>query len=172
MRGDNSNTVNVLSIDSVGNANFAGTITAAGKSFLIAHPLIEGKDLIHGSLEGPEHGVYYRGEAKVKDGKAEVKLPDYFEALTFEDDRSVQLTQVYGGKPMYARLAASRVVKGKFTIYSPDDAIVAWEVKAVRRVGVDRLAVVRNRLEAAHESERSREEGSRTRSRTSSTHRA
>jgi len=57
-------------------------ITVAGKTFIIDHPLdTENRHLIHGCLEGPEVGVYYRGtEVTVKDGdlyKAVVKLPDY-----------------------------------------------------------------------------------------------
>ena len=32
--------------------------TKLSKSFDIEHPSKEGKRLIHGSLEGPEHGVY------------------------------------------------------------------------------------------------------------------
>ena len=162
-----------------GDAHFNGALTAGSKSFLIAHPLIEGKDLIHGSLEGPEHGVYYRGEVATKKGKAEVKLPDYFEALTFDEDRSILLTQICeSGDEQYAMLMATRVIGGRFQILSSVPSVkIVWEVKAVRRIGVDRLAVVRDRFvhpkkEAAHESERSREEGTRTRTRTSSTHRA
>ena len=157
-----------------------GTLYANGaKNFKIPHPLDDTKELIHSCLEGPEVGVFYRGDAVIVDGTAEVTLPDYFEALTFKEDRSVMLTQkLHPGDSVLAMLAATPISKGKFIIVSSVPAtIVAWEVKAVRRIGVDRLAVVRDRFvhpkkEAAHESERSREEGSRTRTRTSSTHRA
>jgi hypothetical protein len=71
------------------------------------------------------------------EGTAEVTLPDYFEALTFTEDRSVLLTQVFTkDTDELAMLAASRVVDGKFKIRaSVKTARVAWEVKAVRKAG-------------------------------------
>jgi hypothetical protein len=40
-----------------------GSIKAQTKSFKIQHPLDPNKYLEHGSLEGPEHGIYQRGRA-------------------------------------------------------------------------------------------------------------
>jgi hypothetical protein len=123
-----------------------GNLSATGaKSFRVPHPLDDTKDLWHACLEGPENGVYYRGEVKTENGSAEVVLPDYFEALTYAEDRSVQLTQVFEGE--FSMLASSRVVDGKFQIRSSESsAIVAWEVKAVRRIGVDRLQVEQEKV--------------------------
>ena len=40
-----------------------------------------------------------------------MKLPDYFEALTFDEDRSVLLTQICeSGDEQYAMLMATRVI--------------------------------------------------------------
>ena len=118
---------------SVGSIDGAGNLSVNGaKAFRIPHPLDKSKDLIHACLEGPEVAVYYRGEAKCASGKASVTLPNYFEALTTKDGRTVQLTQVDDGKEL-ALLTASRVSGGKFTIRaSVKDAIVYWEVKAIR----------------------------------------
>ena len=44
----------------------AGSIKAQTKSFKIQHPLDPNKYLEHGSLEGPEHGIYQRGRASGK----------------------------------------------------------------------------------------------------------
>lgn len=135
----------VASIDGSGNAHFNGTLSAGGaKTFAVPHPTDEGKNLVHACLEGPENGVFYRGEVTTANGMAEVTLPDYFDALTFTDDRSILLTQVFEGDLQeFALLAATRVVGGKFRIRATvPRATVAWEVKAVRRIGVDRLNVV------------------------------
>jgi len=129
-----------LAVNTTVNGNF--TVAGGTKAFMVPHPLDETKDLYHACLEGPENGVYYRGEAVVVDGYAEVTLPDYFEALTFTEDRSVQLTQIFEGGTLFARMAASRIVDGKFTIHATEAVTVAWEVKAVRRIGVDKLKVV------------------------------
>ena len=68
----------------------AGSIKAQTKSFKIQHPLDANKYLEHGSLEGPEHGIYQRGRASGK-GTVQVDLPDYFEALS-ENDITVHIT--------------------------------------------------------------------------------
>ena len=68
-----------------------GHLAATSKSFEIDHPTKEGKKLIHGSLEGPEHGVYVRGE--LKDDNI-IVLPDYWKGLVEEDSITVQLTAI------------------------------------------------------------------------------
>ena len=67
-----------------------GTFAATSKSFVIDHPTKKDYQLVYGSLEGPEHGVYVRG--KVTDGV--IELPDYWSALVDEDTITVQLTAI------------------------------------------------------------------------------
>ena len=67
-----------------------GNLRATTKSFDIPHPTKEGKRLVYGVLEGPEHGVYHRGTVEGKD-KIKVELPEYWHKLVGED-YSVQLT--------------------------------------------------------------------------------
>jgi hypothetical protein len=128
--------------------NYSG---AGAKYFRVPHPLVEGKDLLHACLEGPENGVFYRGEVVIVNGIAEVTLPDYFEALTFPDDRSVLLTQILTNEEDdLCLLAATRVSNGRFKIKSNlPNVTVAWEIKAVRRIGVDRLVPIADRLEVS-----------------------
>jgi hypothetical protein len=57
-------------------------------------------------------------------------LPDYFEALTRKEGRTIQITPK-GTKPYL--LSASEVKDGKFTVYGTEpDGEFYWEVKAVR----------------------------------------
>lgn len=127
----------------------AGNIYGATKNFRITHPQDDTKWLTHSSLEGPEIGVYYRGEIATENGAAEVVLPDYFEALTIPEDRSVLLTQIVDDTEELSLLGATRIVDGKFRIRSAIPAVkVAWEVKAVRKAGVDRLVVVTDKKES------------------------
>jgi len=62
-----------------------GVIQATAKSFKIPHPNKNGW-LIHGSLEGPEHGIYLRGSVKIKKycRATSIILPDYFTSLSNE----------------------------------------------------------------------------------------
>ena len=81
-----------------GNTTINGVLTATAKSFDIPHPDKEGKRLVHGSLEGPEHGVYARGTAKGH-GETTIELPDYWKTLV-GDDYTLQLTS-YNSSNIY-----------------------------------------------------------------------
>ncbi|HYH68802.1 MAG TPA: hypothetical protein VD866_29180, partial [Urbifossiella sp.] len=116
------------------NGNFQklnGTqLTGIVKLFRVPHPARPGHDLVHACLEGPESAVYYRGRARLRGGRAEVRLPEYFEALTRPDGRTVTLTAV-GCEPYL--LSYEDVVGGGFRVYgTKPDGEFSWEVKAVR----------------------------------------
>ncbi|PJA01462.1 hypothetical protein COX74_02585 [bacterium (Candidatus Gribaldobacteria) CG_4_10_14_0_2_um_filter_41_16] len=120
-----------------GNVNIQGTLSASTKNFVIDHPLDpENKQLIHSSLEGPEIAVFYRGEAQLQNGKAEVVLPNYFEALTRKENRTVLLTPKFDSHEPISNLAASAVQNGRFSARAIDQNNPSqkfyWEVKAVR----------------------------------------
>lgn len=132
---------------------------AAGqtKNFVIEHPLDDDLWLVHACLEGPTADVYYRGQGSLKpdngkmsDGtvrvaRAVVELPPYFEALTREEGRTVQITPVVGFCEddecdyfLPPSMGAGPVKDGKFTVYSigglaHDCADFYWEVKAIRK---------------------------------------
>ena len=75
---------------SAGTVTIDGTLSATAKSFNIEHPLYKDKRLVHGSLEGPEHGIYIRGTIEAKEYGCEIELPEYWDAMC--EDYSVQLT--------------------------------------------------------------------------------
>ena len=85
-----------------------GTFSAKSKSFLIDHPTKENYKLQHGSLEGPEHGVYVRG--RVKDGV--ITLPDYWLQLVDEDTITVQLTGIGPGERCVIHIGDNKIVTG------------------------------------------------------------
>jgi hypothetical protein len=124
-----------------------GPFTATGtKSFEIDHPTKPGMKLLHASVEGPEAGVYYRGETKLIKGQATVKLPDYFEALTRKEERTVQLT-AKGTEPYL--LSATEVKNGRFKVSgTKQDGEFYWEVKAVR-ADVEPLKIEKSKEEGA-----------------------
>jgi len=71
--------------------NVAGNLKAQTKSFLIPHPIDpENKLLEHGSLEGTEHGAYFRGTALGKK-QVDVNFPDYWQPLT-ENNYTLHIT--------------------------------------------------------------------------------
>ncbi len=68
-----------------------GEISATNKSFVIDHPTKPGKKLRYGSLEGPENGVYVRGELK---GSNVIETPDHWEGLVYPDSFTVTLSPI------------------------------------------------------------------------------
>jgi hypothetical protein len=110
------------------------------KAFTIAHPDDPERWLVHGCLEGPEAGVYYRGVAQLDErGRATVELPSYFEAATRQDGRTVQVTALLPDEePEYDEdaapgpVAASLPREGRFRIRGPRLTRVSWLVHAER----------------------------------------
>ena len=75
----------------------SGTLRARVKSFDIEHPTKIGKRLVYGALEGPEHGVYCRGNAN----ELKVKLPPEWSKLIVPSTITVQITSVGKFQPIY-----------------------------------------------------------------------
>ena len=63
------------------------------KTFVIDHPDDKEKYLVHGCLEGPEGGVYYRGRGEVG---TPVILPKYVPNL-IKGEPTIQVTPIYNG---------------------------------------------------------------------------
>ena len=60
-----------------GNINAQGSITGNSKNFEIPHPLLSlksTKKLVHGSIEGPQMDLIYRGKIALVDGTASVNI--------------------------------------------------------------------------------------------------
>lgn len=131
---------NVISVDWTGTLQFHVDNAGAQKTFVIDHPLDKEKYLIHACLEGPEAGVYYRGQGQLDGGWVEVKLPDYFESLCAEEGRSVQLTCIADdpADEWCPVLHATYPKGGRFYVGLGSGMIINdqrfwWEVKAVRK---------------------------------------
>jgi len=92
--------------------------TSATKTFVIDHPHDKSKYLVHGCLEGPEAGVYYRGKDEIRDEESvTVELPDYVKNMATE--LTIQITPIYDGKTIKT-FNVSEVEDNKFTVYGPN----------------------------------------------------
>jgi hypothetical protein len=91
-------------------------ITDSSKTFVIDHPLDGKKHLVHGCLEGPEGGVYYRGKAEITNNESTtIVLPEYVDA--FATDFTVQLTPIFNGTKVNPNLQTTEVENGRFIVY-------------------------------------------------------
>lgn len=121
----------------------SGDVGGGSKSFWIDHPTKPGRQLRHGSLEGPEHAVFYRGVVEFDDqGEAVFVLPDYFTALVMPDvESTVQVTAI--GRPF--AVGAELVEDGRTVVYGASGrkahvtVIAARELFDVEPVKVERV---------------------------------
>jgi len=114
------------------NATTKEIITDLAKSFVVDHPLYDDKWLVHGCLEGPEGGVYYRGEGHIAERCVEITLPDY--ATLIANNWTVQVTAVYEGEGEIPLLATSKVDPdaGTFKVYGTNDTTFYWSATGTR----------------------------------------
>lgn len=98
------------------------------KSFVIDHPNKNNKYLVHACLEGPEAGVYYRGNATIENEFIEITLPGYVNSLA--TDFTINITPIYDGivKSPYT---VSEVENGQFKIYGAPGRVF-WTVYGKR----------------------------------------
>lgn len=102
-----STTTGALTV--AGGVGISGALYATTKSFDIPHPTKLAMGLRHGSLEGPEFGVYVRGRLS---GNTVIELPEYWLGLVDADSITVQLTSV--GR--YQQLYVDSIENNKVTV--------------------------------------------------------
>ena len=82
--------ITCTSVTASGNIT-AASFSANSKAFNIPHPTKEEGRLIHGCLEGPEYGVYFRGRVK---NREEISYPSYWKGLVDWTTITVNLTPI------------------------------------------------------------------------------
>jgi hypothetical protein len=102
-----------------------------GKTFIIDHPIDAERYLVHGCLEGPEFGIYYRGIGVIEEGLESVgiQLPNYVEKIGV--DFTVQITPIFSGQRRKDAHEATEVQHGAFVVYGPPGRFY-WHVYAKR----------------------------------------
>ncbi len=113
-----------------GSMHVAGTLTKAGGTFKIDHPLDpENKYLYHSFVESPDMMNIYNGNVVTDEkGFSTVELPSYFESLNI--DFRYQLTVI----GTFANAIIAKKVEGnKFVIQTDKPGIeVSWQVTGIR----------------------------------------
>ena len=78
-----------------------GIVFGTAKAFAQPHPLDATKEIQYISLEGPEHGVYFRGSAKLARGEARIPVPESFALVAREAGLTVNLTPLGPNRGLY-----------------------------------------------------------------------
>ena len=74
------------------NAAGQGVVSADIKSFRIQNPSNPNTEIVYASLEGPEVGAYYRGTAKLENGKGRINFPRHFIDVASLETLTIQVT--------------------------------------------------------------------------------
>ncbi len=116
---------------SYGDAYVNGTLSKAGGSFKIDHPLDPAnKYLYHSFVESPDMMNIYNGNVTTDvQGNAQIQLPDWFETLNH--DFRYQLTVI--GQFAQA-IVANKIANHRFTIETDKPNVeVSWQVTGIRQ---------------------------------------
>jgi len=97
------------------------------KTFVIDHPDDNEKYLVHGCLEGPEGGVYYRGRGEVG---TPVKLPDYVPNL-IKGEPTIQVTPIYNGSVRTLNCSEYDIKTNSFEVFGTEGPFY-WTFTAKR----------------------------------------
>jgi hypothetical protein len=119
-------------------------LTYSAKTFVIDHPDDpNNRYLVHGCLEGPEAGVYYRGRGKIDTGSvtAEVFLPKYVQNLIRPDTGLAVATPIWsGGDWPSISVGEYDPIRNSFTVHGTGSGNFSWIFTAARaRINVEPL---------------------------------
>jgi hypothetical protein len=106
-----------------------GDFAATTKSFVIDHPSKSGWKLRHGSLEGPENGVYVRGRTSSN----EILLPSYWKDLVHEDSITVQITPIGRKQSFFVVSTSTEKIVLQFDLKSAKSVEYFYLVQAERK---------------------------------------
>jgi hypothetical protein len=101
----------------VGDVWVTSDFTALTKNFVQPHKSDPKKEIVYVSLEGPEHAVFIRGNATLKNGKAIIEMPEEWQQVAAEEGITINLTPLGSWAPLYAESVSKsqvivRVAKG------------------------------------------------------------
>jgi hypothetical protein len=98
---------------------------------VIDHPEDNSKYLVHGCLEGPEAGVYYRGKGEITNGVSTlIELPEYVKYIA--TNLTLQVTGIYSGDSI-KKYNSTEIIDNKFSVYGPNGTFF-WIVYGTRMV--------------------------------------
>jgi len=116
----------------MGDVYVSGTIYAPSTSSIQPHKSDPKKEIVYVSLEGPEHAVFIRGNATLKNGKATLEMPEEWQQVAAEEGITVNLTPVGSWAPLYAESVSKSEVTVRVAKGGDKDASFSYYIMAKR----------------------------------------
>lgn len=118
-----------------------GRFAASGtKNFVHPHPQDPTKALRFTCLEGNEAGTYFRGRARIVDGRGLIDIPDEWRMVTAADGVTVQITPIR----TFARVVVWSASRDRIEVRGESDCEFFFVVQGVREGYQDDPVVVPN----------------------------
>mgnify|MGYP003124417117 CR=1 FL=1 len=139
MRVDNQGRVGIGTESPSYTLEVIGDIVGSSKSFLIDHPTQSGKKLMHSCLEGPEHGVYFRGKSQ----DSGIQAPEYWSGLVHIDSMTVDVTPIGPSQSIYVDR-----IEDNGDVYvgaNTDEPLNYFYVIYGERKDIDKLEIVKDK---------------------------
>lgn len=112
------------------------SVAAPFKQFNVPHPSKPGYRLVHGCLEGPEYGVYYRGRLQ---NQNQIILPDYWEKLINPETITINLTPNRYHQELYVKsIEWGKVIN---IVNNSGGSIDCYYTVYAERIDIDKLEV-------------------------------
>lgn len=109
----------------------SGAFAATGKKlFINPHPTDPSRTVQFVCLEGNESGTYFRGRGRLVNRRAEIRIPEEWQAVTEEENITVQLTPVGS---FTARLGVLEQTRNRIVVGGTEDCAFNYLVNGVRR---------------------------------------
>lgn len=106
-------------------AKFSGT-------FIQPHAEDPAKEIRYAFFEGPEHAVFLRGTARLKDGSATIELPEHFRVVAAEAGVQVQVTPVEDCNGIFVSKKSREGFEVRELMGGASDAAFDYFITAVR----------------------------------------
>jgi hypothetical protein len=115
-----------------GKVHVAGTFTASNKQFIQPHANDPSKEIVYIAAEAPEAVIFHRGSGQLKDGSAEIDLPEYFSVVAAEEGLQVQVTPTEECNGMFVESKGKQQIRVKELMGGKHNARFDYLVTAVR----------------------------------------
>ncbi len=116
-----------------GKVHITGALSKNSGTFVQPHAQDPAKEIQYAFFEGPEHAVFLRGTAELKDGTAIIDLPEHFTVVAAEKGVQVQVTPVEDCNGIFVKSKGRERVEVKELMGGKHNARFDYFITAIRK---------------------------------------